>query len=147
MDMVERIKLKSMRDYNSYIKMAARKNIGLLLLSFVILTPLVACNTCSDALTSELTSDDGQLTARVFERNCGATTDYSSIVNLQKASDKSNANDGVLFVARGQHAISVKWTKTRQLLISCLSCSRKDIFSQAAVVGDIDINYSFGASQ
>jgi hypothetical protein len=127
--------------------MAAIKNISLWVLSFIVLSPLVACNTCTHALKSELTSADGQLTARVFERNCGATTDYSSIVNLQNASDKPDAKDGVLFVARGQYAISVKWTNTRELLVSCPSCSRKDIFRQVGVVGDIDINYSFGTSQ
>ena len=103
---------------------------------------LVACNHCGNTVKGKAVSPDGQLVARVSERECGATTDYSSVVNLQKPSDKLEPDDGVLFVAKGQHDIFVHWTGDKELLVTCTSCSRKDRFREVKVTGDIDIRYA-----
>ena len=106
------------------------------------LASLMGCTQCSNTVESTAVSPDGQLAARVSERNCGATTDYSSVVTLQRPSDKFEPDDGVLFVAKGQHRISVRWTADKELLVTCTSCSRKDVFREVTVTGEIDVRYA-----
>jgi hypothetical protein len=85
--------------------------------------------------------------ANVYERNCGATTDFSSMVNVQSTSDKFRAEEGLLFVAKGRYDLSVAWTGPRTLLITCTSCSRSNVFREVAALGDIDVKYSLGPGQ
>jgi hypothetical protein len=122
--------------------MAAAKSSFLLILT-AYMASVCACSTCSDTLISSVKSADGGLVATVFERNCGATTDFSSMVNLQNSSDKFNANEGRLFVAKGRYDVSVTWTGPKQLVITCNGCQRRDIFREVTAEGDIDISYKF----
>jgi hypothetical protein len=85
--------------------------------------------------------------ANVFERNCGATTDFSSMVNVQSASDKFRPDEGLLFVAKGRYDLSVAWAGPRTLLITCPSCARKNVFREVIALGDIDVKYSLGPGQ
>lgn len=85
--------------------------------------------------------------ANIYERDCGATTDFSSIVNVQSASDKFRADEGRLFVAKGRYDLSVAWTGPRTLLITCAGCSRKNIYREVVALGDIDVKYSLGPGQ
>lgn len=105
---------------------------------------LVSCNHCGDALKSRAVSSDGHLVASFYERNCGATADFSSMVNVQSASDKFDGDEGRLFVAKGRYDISVTWTGPKALLISCTGCSRNNIFREVSVEGDLDVSYSLG---
>jgi hypothetical protein len=106
-----------------------------------VVASLTSCHTCGNSIRSQAVSAGGELTARQSERNCGATTDYSSVVNLQNSSETFDPDEGVIFVARGRQDISVKWTGKQELLVSCPSCSRKNIFREVSVIGDIDVSY------
>jgi len=105
---------------------------------------LVSCNPCSDTPRSKATSPDGQLVANFYERDCGATTDFSSDVNVQRSSDKFRADEGVVFIAKGRYDLSVEWTGPRTLRITCPSCARKNVFHEVVALGDIDVKYSLG---
>jgi hypothetical protein len=106
---------------------------------------LVSCNFCGDTSISKVVSADGQLVATVYERNCVATTDFSSIVNVQSPSLKFNGDQGQLFIAKGRYDISLSWTGARALLIKCRSCTRKNIFREVSALGDVDVTYSLGS--
>jgi hypothetical protein len=67
---------------------------GLVLILMCSVVSLSSCNGCG------ANSEDDALVATVFERNCGATTDFSSIVNLQNGSAKFDANEGRLFAEK-----------------------------------------------
>jgi hypothetical protein len=127
--------------------MAATRKISLSLVLVCSLIWLVSCNPCSDTPKSKATSADGRLMANVYERNCGATTDFSSMVSVQSTSDKFRAEEGLLFVAKGRYDLSVAWTGPRTLLITCTSCSRSNVFREVAALGDIDVKYSLGPGQ
>jgi hypothetical protein len=127
--------------------MAATKRNSLFLSLVCSLVWLVSCNPCSDTPRSKATSADGKLVANFYERNCGATTDFSSMVNVQSASDKFRADEGVLFTAKGRYDLSVAWTGPRMLLITCGNCSRKNIYREVVALGDIDVRYNLGPGQ
>jgi hypothetical protein len=134
-------KPKSSQDINT-TKMAATRRISFSFGLICYLISLLSCSPCSDTPKSKAVSADGQLAANVYERNCGATTDFSSMVNVQKASDKFDGDEGRLFVANGRYDISVTWIGPRVLLIRCAACSRGNIFREVVVDGDIDVSYS-----
>ncbi len=120
--------------------MRANSSLILLFLSFLAFP---SCNPCADTLKSKVASPDHQLVAASYERNCGATTDFSSIVNVQSTASKFDGDDGVLFVAKGRYDISVEWVGPRALTIHCTGCSRKNIFREVTALGDIDVRYEF----
>ena len=129
------------------MQMAALNKPSLCATLFLSLVSLLSCSSCSNTLKSTSVSPDGQLKVNVYHRNCGATTDYSSIVNLQRTSDRFDSDDGVLFIAKGQYGPSVTWTGPRALLITCTACSRTNVFREVVALGDIDVTYTIGPSQ
>ncbi|HKW19464.1 MAG TPA: hypothetical protein VJO35_18285 [Terriglobales bacterium] len=127
--------------------MAAIKRTSLFLPLYCFVIWLVSCNTCSDTVKSKVKSTDGQLVANAFERDCGATTDFSSMVNVQNASDKFHPDEGILFIAKGRYDISVMWSAPRILVVTCLNCSRKNIYREVTALGDIDVKYNLAFPQ
>jgi hypothetical protein len=108
------------------------------------LTLLVSCETCTDQPKIQLFSPDHKIVARIFERNCGATTDYSSIVNIQGASEKFRGDDSILFIARGRYDISISWESPKMLLIKCPDCSRTNVYREVVALGNVDVTYLLG---
>ena len=121
--------------------MAVTLRTGGLSLLLCSLVGVISCDVCGDDLKSTSASTDAQLVAHIYERNCGVTTDFSAMVNVQSASVRFNGDEGILFVAKGRFDLSVEWTGPRTLLIKCSTCSRKDIFRQLVALGDVDVKY------
>ena len=94
-----------------------------------------------------MVSPDGGLVANIYERNCGATTDFSSMVNVQSTADKFRPDEGLLFVAKGRYDLSITWTAPRTLIITCPNCLRKNVFREVVAFGDIDVRYGLGPGQ
>jgi hypothetical protein len=65
---------------------------------------------CNDVVKKEASSPDAAYVATFFERNCGATTDYISIVSIRPRADRFDAekNDAVL-VIRGRCPVELLW--------------------------------------
>jgi hypothetical protein len=105
---------------------------------------LASCSLCSDEQRQTVESPDHALKATYFVRNCGATTDYVSTVNLQSSREKFDGNDGRVFVAKGEHGITLEWTGPQTLLVKCRTCTRKDLFQQTIALGNTDIHYELG---
>lgn len=123
---------------------AVRKTIQLLVLLWCPIS-LVSCTPCADKMKARTLSSDNQLVAHYYERNCGATTDYSSVVNVQSVGDGFDGNAGVLFVVKGRPDISIGWTGPRTLTIKCAACSRGSIFREVSVSGDVNVVYTLAA--
>lgn len=96
---------------------------------------------CPDNVLSRSTSPDGTLVATLFQRDCGATTDYSTIVSVQSPSQGFRDERTFVFVAKGQKSVTVKWTSKRDLSIECEACSRPTVFKEVTALGDINIVY------
>ena len=125
--------------------MAATRKTCLLVVLVCSLIWQVSCGICDDDLKSKAASTDGQLVAYVYERNCGATTDFSAMVNVQSSRVQFHEDEGILFVAKGRYDLSVEWTSPRALLITCSKCSRKDVFRQVVAFGDVDVKFVLAA--
>jgi hypothetical protein len=95
----------------------------------IVLPILSSCNSlCKNEIITELPSADGKLKAVVFQRDCGATTDYSTQVSILKISDKLANKGGNIFAADSNHGaapigekggpnVDVAWKGESRLLI------------------------------
>jgi hypothetical protein len=104
------------------------------------------CNVCSDEAVSNTSSPDAVLVATSFVRNCGATTDFSSMVSVHRKDTGFKEEREIVFVAKGRHDLLVSWTGPKTLSIRCTSCGRKDVFRQVVALGSVDVAFDIGSS-
>ena len=96
---------------------------------------------CDDAVNSEMRAPDGVLVATWFTRNCGATTDYATTVNVHRADSDFRGDSGTVFVAEGRHQLDMKWLDAKHLTIECDGCSRKQVFRTVTILGNTDVTF------
>src|SRR4051812_7395464 len=87
-------------------------------------------STCTDTIKTEVKSPDGNYAATLYERDCGATTDFSTIVNIRAGSSKFNSDENVIFVAKGTHKVNLMWNDGKSLHIECIECDTKDVYKE-----------------
>jgi hypothetical protein len=83
---------------------------------------------CGNELLKERPSPDGKMKAIVFQRDCGATTGFSTQVSVISKDEKLSGEGGNVFAADTNHgeapsgqgggpAVEVSWLNENQLLI------------------------------
>jgi hypothetical protein len=79
-----------------------------------------ACGACQNTPLAQVLSPDAKYRAIVFERSCGATTDFSQQVSIVSAHSQLPNEFGNAFVAQGiaDGALDVKWLSESEVLIS-----------------------------
>ena len=107
---------------------------------------LLGCNTCSDQVSGEVLSADGVLNATSFVRNCGATTDLTSIVSIHRNDEGFRDDKSFVFVAKGRHQLVVTWVGPKALSIRCPGCARADIFREVTALGHVDIVFDMASA-
>lgn len=93
---------------------------------------------CSDTILAEEKSPDGRYIATLFERDCGATTDFSTIVNLREINSKFDPDDGTIFVVSGRHPVKLIWKSEVELLVICKS---GEVFRSEPAWQNIKVSY------
>lgn len=95
---------------------------------------------CADAVKARARSPDGQYVATVFERDCGATTDFSTHVELRNTDEllTSSKHVSILTIA-GRVTVDVKWRTDRTLLVLF---PKANIFAKLDSWQDVDIIYN-----
>jgi hypothetical protein len=104
-------------------------------------TLIAGCGLCNNEVLVQQPSTDRKLTATVFVRNCGATTDYSTIVSVHRSEGSFDKSTDFVFVANGRHSLAAVWQSPRLLRIECPGCSERDIFKQVLRDAGVDITY------
>jgi hypothetical protein len=103
---------------------------------------------CANQLLSETPSPDNRLKAVVFQRDCGATTDFSTQVSIIAQAEKLPKQAGNAFSADTNHGaapsgpgggptIKVQWRSPAELLISHHPAVR--VFKVEPLVGSIRV--------
>ena len=106
-------------------------------------------DTCSNSPISRVNAPDGLHSAVIFQRDCGATTGYSTQVSLV-AEGEQPFRSGNTFRADGNHGAAaagdwggpwaeVRWLAPDHLLIRYAAKSR--LFAQESEVSGIKISY------
>ena len=137
------------------------KRNSILLLVLVVLAPFVsaACldlaSGCGNELLGEARSPDGRLKAIVFQRDCGATTGFSTQISVLPIGEKLPNEVGNVFVADSNHGVApsgrgggpiveVRWLNEGELLIR--HDSRARVFQSEQSLGKVKIHYERFAS-
>ena len=96
---------------------------------------------CEDAIKTDVKSPDGKYAATLYERDCGATTDFSTIVSLRANGDDFDGEKGRIFVVEGQPQVNLVWQASNAIRIECSQCQSKDIFKREVKWQDVNISY------
>jgi hypothetical protein len=102
---------------------------------------LFLASDCEDTIKTEVKSPDGKYVATLYERDCGATTDFSTIVNLRDSSASFNGDDLGIVIVKGQHKLDLIWDGNTKLRLQCHNCRSDDIFKQERTWKDIEISF------
>lgn len=97
--------------------------------------------TCHDEILSTVPSPDKKHVATVFERNCGATTDYSQIVALHSSDQKFSADseDRYVLTVSGRSRPAISWADGNELRI-VISAPANQIFRRLESLNDVRIS-------
>jgi hypothetical protein len=114
----------------------------------LVAATLSACKVCGETIKMEVSSPSATEVASVIERDCGATTDFVTHVNLRH-SDKRLAVDGKgtitqgeVFTFSGRAALELQWQSDTKFQIACDGCPEKYIFKRDQVWNGIELVYS-----
>ena len=113
---------------------------------------LLTRDMCGNEVVTEIRSPDGRHKAVEFERDCGATTDFSTQVSVIKSEKRLGSDDaGNAFTADSNHGsvpvhaagvmeLDIKWLNSNTLQIEYPAGAR--VFSRNNKVGDVVIQYT-----
>jgi hypothetical protein len=102
----------------------------------VLLLSLTAgCNLCGNEEISRFPSPDGQIEAVIFERDCGATTDFSTQISIVSKGASVRSGVGNAFIGDSNHGAApaakwggppaqVRWLTNRRVVISVHPATR-----------------------
>lgn len=95
--------------------------IGLPILFFALLFYLAAGGLCDNEIYAELLSPDNRYKAVIFQRDCGATSGFSTQISILPAANTLANEYGNIFVLKGHpqsHAPAVSWLSNTELFIN-----------------------------
>jgi len=120
------------------------------LLATIALIALGGCTAdCKDTVVERLLSPDGKHEAVLFQRDCGATTGFTTQISVVEPGEKVSGG-GNTFVADDDHGkarvgawegpwAEINWLSANRVQISYARRSR--IFEQSESVGPVEIVY------
>jgi|SRR4029077_9286560 hypothetical protein len=79
---------------------------------------LCGCNLCGNKIGYEEKSPSGKLKAVVFERDCGATTGFTTHVSILPNNDTLQNQPGNSFIGKGDLSIRLKWESDGKLVLT-----------------------------
>lgn len=122
--------------------------------SLILLASLGACSdTCVNTEVSRLTAPNGRFDAVLFQRDCGATTGFSSqiaivlrggVLGVANAFYRADDDHGAARAGPwGGPAVTTHWLAADRLLVRYAEKSR--IFEQGAKTSGVSITYQVDA--
>ena len=79
---------------------------------------LAGCTLCGNEIAYEEKSPSGKLRAVAFERDCGATTGFTTQISILP-SDRNLPNEaGNLFIAKRDLKVGIKWEADDKLVVT-----------------------------
>lgn len=95
---------------------------------------------CANSVVADVPSPDGLRRAVVFERDCGATTDFSAQVSVLGNGDELPDEGGNTFIAAGRgQSVSVLWPDSRELRVRY--DRRDETFRKESAAGGVSVTY------
>ena len=108
----------------------------------VITFLLQGCLACENDIFQTIHSPDQKFSAVIFNRDCGATTGFStqvSIVDFGESLPKVNGNTLVIDNHPSKTKVKVEWVSNNELVISSLG--KNIVYDKENSFGKVKINY------
>lgn len=83
--------------------------LGVLYLAVLKFMVIGLSGDCSDTVKEQLRSPDGRYTADLYERDCGATTSYSTGVSLRASSSRFDGDNPRVLSLKGRCDVAMDW--------------------------------------
>jgi len=97
---------------------------------------------CRDTILLENVSPDKKWILTAFIRDCGATTDYSTIISIREQGKWFDSKrDPILFVVSGKEQLNIKWENERRVVIEH---QLGRIFRQETKWNNLQVTYRLG---
>jgi hypothetical protein len=99
-------------------------------ISVTVATAVVAalmatgCGLCANEDEVRVTSPDGKHVAHSYLHNCGATTDYVTMVDMEMPGRSNGIN---AYSADGAHELTLRWASPQELHIECRGCPPRHV--------------------
>ena len=85
-------------------------------------------------------SPDQKRVATIFIRDCGATTDYATRVEVRWQSSDGSDDDRV-FGIEGRPDIQIHWLDDKTLAIKCDQCDEERVYRRVTKNGNVNIEF------
>ena len=94
---------------------------------------------CGDTVKTEAVSPGGRYVATVFERDCGATADYSTNVSLREVKEPFDpSKQELILTVGGQPTVALEWSTESTLAVVI---PEAETFTKLGVWRDVRISY------
>ena len=92
---------------------------------------------CDDTFLNEYSSPDKKATVFIHQRNCGATTDFSTILSIRKNAQSSQSSQStIIAAAKGRISIDIQWLTESRLRVKTYKSfvNKKDRFEDIEII-------------
>ena len=111
-----------------------------------IVLDVVFSDMCGNEINIELVSPDNKHKAIIYQRDCGATTGFSTQISIIKRNEKLPNKNGNVLTSAGHPSdndYKLKWLGAEKLLIS--NTHGNHIYFKENKIGIISISYEYHA--
>jgi len=124
--------------------------VGVPVLFLALVLYLSADDLCGNGIHAEVHSPDHRYKAIVFQRDCGATTGFSSQISILKIDAELQNENGNILVISGHpdaHALQLTWLSNTELLINRkLDGSEAKAETSLGLINKITVSYAADGS-
>lgn len=113
---------------------------------FIYFLNFLVKDICSNEIVKELISPDNKTKVILFQRDCGATTDFSTQISIISAHEDLPNDGGNIFVTEGhpnENDIEITWLSPTKLAIRNI-LPKNEIHKKELKCNNIQIIYSNG---
>lgn len=98
---------------------------------------------CGDQVTQTAVFPEAAFTAVVYVRNCGASTDWATRVDLVSAIKEAGRDDSnTIVIVKGSQPVTIEWENDKKIIISLPRMDLECIYKQQTQSGGILIEYN-----
>jgi hypothetical protein len=110
-----------------------------LFVALITLAAVAGCDSdCGNEVVSSISSPSHAISAVIFNRDCGATTGFSTQVSIVQAGEAPSGGGNTLILG-GTVPLKLRWVSESELLITGLGSAR--VFKQEQLVTGVSVAY------
>ncbi|MED4404102.1 DUF5412 family protein [Metabacillus fastidiosus] len=108
-----------------------------LYLAYKIYSPIFTVDSCENEIVKDIPSPNGEYTAYIFKRNCGATTDVSYQLSVLKTDQELENKSGNAFITDSN--FKIQWENSDHLTVNFPE--KAETYEQDKKVSNVYITY------